>query len=71
MPILKGITQKIPGVKIIVVADSDKDDLARSCLREGANAMISKPLKVESVRDKVDQMLGRKTAFAVQFSVLG
>lgn len=71
IPILKDITDKIDGVKIIVVADSQSDDLARSCLRAGAHAMISKPLKIESVRDKVDQMLGRKTAFAVQFSVLG
>ncbi len=71
LPILKDITGKIPGVKIIVVADSAQDDLARSTLREGAHALISKPLKIESVRDKVDQMLGRKTAFAVQFSVLG
>jgi len=71
IPILKDITGKIPGVKIIVVADSAQDELARSTLREGAHALISKPLKIESVRDKVDQMLGRKTAFAVQFSVLG
>jgi DNA-binding NtrC family response regulator len=71
IPVLKEITDQIPGVKLIVVAEADDDQLARSCLRSGAHAMISKPLDIQSVRDKVDQMLGRKTAFAIQFSVLG
>ncbi len=68
--ILKEITGAIPGVKLLIVADSEADDLAKSCLRAGAHALVAKPLTIEKVRDKVDQLLGRKAAFAVQFTVL-
>jgi DNA-binding response OmpR family regulator len=71
LPILREITAAIPKVKLLIVADSEADELAKSCVKEGAHAVIAKPLKIETVRDKVDTLLGRKTPFAIQFKVLG
>jgi CheY-like chemotaxis protein len=64
------IAAKIPSAKILVVAESATDEAAKAALRAGANGVVAKPLTIESVRDKVDQLLGRKAAFAVQFTVL-
>ncbi|MGP0059798.1 MAG: response regulator [Beijerinckiaceae bacterium] len=64
------IAAKIPSAKILVIAESVTDEAAKAALRAGANGVVAKPLTIEAVRDKVDQLLGRKAAFAVQFTVL-
>jgi CheY-like chemotaxis protein len=48
-----------PGAKILVVADTASNPVAQSCLKSGAHGLLAKPFTVESVRGKVDLMLGR------------
>jgi CheY-like chemotaxis protein len=59
------IRERIPGVKIAVVTDSAADPLAKSCLEAGAHSLLSKPFTIESVRRKVDILLGRRTALSI------
>ncbi|MGO9675429.1 MAG: response regulator transcription factor [Methylocella sp.] len=67
---LSQIREKIAGVKILVVVDSPKDEIARQCLSAGAHAVIAKPLTIESVRERVDVLLGRRAGFAIPLTVL-
>jgi CheY-like chemotaxis protein len=53
------IARQAPGAKIVVVADTLCDPLAQISLKSGAHALLAKPFTVESVRAKVDLMLGR------------
>lgn len=59
--VLDEIAQHLPGAKVLLVADSAAD--AGECMRYGAAGVIVKPLTVESVRGKVDRVLGRGPAF--------
>ncbi len=68
--VLSEIRERIPGVKILVVADAPKDEIARQCLASGAHGVIAKPLTIESVREKVDVLLGRRVGFAIPLTVL-
>ncbi len=58
---LDEIARNIPGAKVLLVVDSAED--ARKCLQFGAAGMIVKPLTVETVRLKVDTVLGRSAGF--------
>jgi DNA-binding NarL/FixJ family response regulator len=49
----------LPGAKILVVADRAIDPFIDQCVRAGAFGAISKPLRVEAVRGRVDAVLGR------------
>ncbi|VFU09215.1 response regulator [Methylocella tundrae] len=68
--VLSQIRERIPGAKILVVADSVKDEIARQCLASGAHGVLAKPLTIESVREKVDVLLGRRVGFAIPLTVL-
>ncbi|VTZ23494.1 Response regulator receiver protein (fragment) [Methylocella tundrae] len=68
--VLSQIRERIPGAKILVVADSAKDEIARQCLASGAHGVLAKPLTIESVREKVDVLLGRRVGFAIPLTVL-
>jgi len=68
--VLSEIRERIPGVKILVVADGPKDDIARQCLAAGAHGVLAKPLTIESVREKVDVVLGRRVGFAIPLTIL-
>ncbi len=59
------ILERIPGVKIAIVADSSADVTAQSCLKQGAHSLLTKPLTIETVRRKVDSLLGRRTALSI------
>jgi response regulator of citrate/malate metabolism len=59
------IRARIPGVKIAIVAESSADESAQGCLRQGAQSLLVKPLTIESVRRKVDILLGRRTSLAI------
>jgi len=59
--VLDEIARRIPGAKVLLVADSADD--VQDCLQFGAAGVIAKPLTVESVRAKVDTALGRGPAF--------
>lgn len=58
--VLADIKSKLPGAKIVLVADSADNPLAQSCLKSGAHDVVAKPLTIESVRYKVDVALGRR-----------
>jgi len=59
--VLREIAEKLPGAKILLVADSAAD--AQEYLQFGAAGVLTKPLTVESVRLKVDAALGRTPGF--------
>jgi CheY-like chemotaxis protein len=63
--VVSEIRARIPGVKIAIVADSSADASAQSCLKQGAQSLLVKPLTIESVRRKVDILLGRRTSLAI------
>ncbi|MGO9987250.1 MAG: response regulator [Steroidobacteraceae bacterium] len=63
--VVSEICERIPGVKIAIVADSSADATARGCLEQGAHSLLMKPLTIESVRRKVDTLLGRRTALSI------
>lgn len=68
--VLSEIRERIAGVKILVVADAVGDEIARQSLSKGAHAVIAKPLTIESVRERVDVLLGRRAGFAIPLTVL-
>lgn len=58
------IAAHFPQAKILLVGDRPQS------LPPGAHGLLTKPLTVEKVRDKVDIMLGRKTPVIVPLTVL-
>ena len=54
-----GITRRLPGAKILIVANSVNDPLALKALRWGAHEVLGKPISFDSVRGKVDALLDR------------
>lgn len=61
---------KLPNVKILAVVESVGDEAGKQCLKAGAHSLLSKPLKVETVRERVDVLLGRRAGFALPLTVL-
>jgi len=57
--ILETIKARIPGIKILLVAETGEDPMNEACLQSGVDALIVKPLTIETVRKKVDIALGR------------
>jgi CheY-like chemotaxis protein len=70
LPALSEISQKIPGVKILVIIESLKDGFGKEALAAGAHGFIAKPLTIEFVRQKVDVLLGRRQGLAIPLKVL-
>lgn len=66
---IPALRARIPGVKLIVVAEQAGDPLVANCLKMGAQAVLAKPLTIESVRRKVDIALGRRTALSIPVQV--
>ncbi|WP_072370277.1 response regulator [Hyphomicrobium sp. NDB2Meth4] len=58
--VLAEIATRLPDTKVMLVADAANDPLALSCLESGAHDILAKPLTIESVRYKVDVLLGRR-----------
>lgn len=50
---------KFPAVQIIVVCDKADEAVAVAAIKAGANGALVKPLTLDSVRTKVDTILGR------------
>jgi len=67
--VIDDIRARIMGVTIAVVCDSATDPLARSCLQLGAQSLLAKPLTIESVRRKVNLLLGRRSSLAIPLYV--
>jgi CheY-like chemotaxis protein len=71
LEVIKEISERIPGVKILVVIESIKDGLGKEALVAGAHATLAKPFTVELVRQKVDVLLGRRRSVEIPLNVLG
>ncbi len=56
------LAAKFPGVRILVVTDRSDETTAVEAMRAGAHGAVVKPLTLESVRKKVDTVLGRDGA---------
>jgi len=56
---LAEIAMRLPGTKILIVANSVNDPIARASLRWGAHDVLGKPITFDSVRGKVDALLDR------------
>jgi DNA-binding NtrC family response regulator len=71
-PALVGeLATKFPGVRILIVCDKSDEATAVEGIKAGAHGALVKPLTLESVRKKVDTILGRGGAAPiVQLSVL-
>jgi DNA-binding NarL/FixJ family response regulator len=54
--LLAGMARRWPGAKVLVVANSVNDRLARASLKWGAHEVIGKPITFDSVRGKVDAL---------------
>ena len=50
---------RYPGVRILIVCDKDEEKLAVEAMQAGAHGAVVKPLTIETVRKKVDTILGR------------
>lgn len=66
LKLLKELRARIPGVKLAVVADSPAAPMAMDCLKEGAHALLTKPFRIETVRRKVDILLGRQASVGIK-----
>ena len=70
LSILEEIKAKIEGVKIIAIVEKATDPLAQECLKQGANALLAKPLTIEKARQKVDIQLGRAVKVGIPVVVM-
>jgi len=68
--LLQEIAEKLPGVKIMLIAAPGQDALAQTYLTKGAHSVLTKPLTVEGVRRKVGIVLGQGTNAMVQLSIV-
>lgn len=65
------IAGKFPGVRILIVTDKSDETTAVDGIKAGAHGAVVKPLTLESVRKKVDTILGRDGAAPlVQLSMM-
>ncbi len=54
---LADIAMRLPGTRILIVANSVNDPIARASLRWGAHDVLGKPITFDSVRGRVDALL--------------
>lgn len=52
-------------VKVMIVADSASEPVVLEALGRGASSVLLRPLKLETVRHKVDALLGRRTKLTI------
>ena len=64
------IAGKMPDAKIMLIAGAGQDAHAQTYLKSGAHSVLTKPLTVESVRKKVNILLGHGTNQMVQLSFM-
>lgn len=67
--VIATLRERIPGTKIAIVCDSAADETAKTCLAQGADSLLAKPLTIEGVRRKVDVLLGRRAALRIPVEV--
>lgn len=67
---LAEIAARLPGARILMVADSAGDPLAVACLTWGAHGVLGKPISFDSVRRKVDGLLRPRALSPTLLSLL-
>ena len=65
-----GITRRLPGTKILIVANSVNDPLALKALRWGAHEVLGKPISFDSVHRRVDGLLRRQEVSVAMLGLL-
>ncbi len=55
--VLADVAKRLPGSRILIVANSINDPLAVASLKWGAHGVLGKPITFDSVRGKVDALL--------------
>jgi DNA-binding response OmpR family regulator len=65
-----GIMRRLPGAKILIVANSVDDPLALKALRCGAHEVLGKPISFDSVHRRVDRLLRRRNVSAIMLGLL-
>lgn len=70
LPLLKTLASQIGDPKILVVVDSLASGFGEQCVGAGAQGFLSKPLKIEFVRQKCDAALGRGKGVTIPLAVL-
>ena len=68
--LLEEIGTKMPGARIMLIAEAGQDAHAQTYLKSGAHGVLTKPLTVESVRKKVNILLGHGANQMVQLSFM-
>jgi len=68
--LLQEIGAKMLGARIMLIAEAGQDAHAQTYLKSGAHSVLTKPLTVESVRKKVNILLGRGANQMVQLSFM-
>ncbi|EGD60367.1 response regulator receiver [Novosphingobium nitrogenifigens DSM 19370] len=53
------VTARWPAARILIATGKEDEALALEALRHGAHGALVKPLRLETVRQKVDTILGR------------
>ena len=63
--IIGKIKAAMNNVKILIICESADDALVKDALAQGADGVLLKPLKIETVRRRVDSGLGRVVPIGV------
>lgn len=65
-----GIARRLPGAKILIVANSVNDPLALKALRWGVLDVLGKPISFDSVHRRVDGLLRHQKVSAAMLGLL-
>jgi DNA-binding response OmpR family regulator len=65
-----GIARRLPGAKILIVANSVNDPLALKALKWGAHDVLGKPISFDSVHRRVDGLLRRQRVSPAMLGLL-
>jgi len=68
--VLASVAQRLPGAAVLLVTERGEEKAAQVHVGNGAHGVVSKPLTVESVRRRVDAVLGLSQASLIQLQVL-
>lgn len=64
------IGTRLPGARILLVADKSTAPFVQTCLDAGAHDVLGKPITIEAVRHKVNVVLGRHKPTIVPLGML-
>lgn len=67
--IIEEFVRRAPGVKIVLVNNAPAQTSPSAATPAGIHGLLSKPFTIESVRRKVDRLLGRQVALGIAVEV--